>query len=148
MATTKPRITVTLDQRTYNVLKSISDCGGQTMSGFVSDLLDAAMPTLERMAVTFQAIKEQRGQFLASVDRAQVAVEPVVMAAVGQYDLFVGAVGAIEDAAAEMPIGRTAAAVSNPRPVTRGSTPLKRKKSAASTTTTKARSAKASGRKS
>ena len=75
MATSKPRITITLNQRTYDVIKSIGDLGNGTMSGFVSEMLDSALPTLERMAVTFQAIQKaqtaERGKFLASMDRAQ-----------------------------------------------------------------------------
>jgi hypothetical protein len=163
MATNKPRITVTLGEPTYAVLKSIADLGNGTMSGFVSEMLESALPTLERMAATFQAIKNaqttERGKFLASMDRAQAALEPAVMEAVGQFDLFLGkietAVGALPnsaersaDASAErqQPHRVTASGdFSDPRPVTRGSTPLKRKKSAASTTTAKARSGKASG---
>lgn len=96
MATAKPRITVTLDQHTYDVLKVITDCGGQPMSAFVSEMLDSARPTLERMAATFQKIKQaqdaERSRFLESVDEAQAALEPVVMHTLGQFDLFLGAV--------------------------------------------------------
>ena len=96
MATAKPRITVTLDQHTYDVLKVISECGGQPMSAFVSEMLDSARPTLERMAATFQKIKQaqdaERSRFLESVDEAQAALEPVVMHTLGQFDLFLGAV--------------------------------------------------------
>lgn len=153
MATTKPRITITLDQRTYNVLKAISDCGDKTMSGFVSEMLDAAMPTLERMAVTFQAIKTaqavEKDKFIASLDRAQAALEPAVMQAVGQFDLFLGA---IEDAAE----GRGAPACGefpslpsarpDPRLVTRGSTPLPGALSAVALKAVKPSSRKASSR--
>lgn len=151
MATTKPRITITLNQRTYEVLKAISDLGGNPMSAFVAEMLDSALPTLERMAATFQAIKgaqeTERGKFLASLDRAQAALEPAVMEAVGQFDLFLATV---ETAVADggHPAGEAPTAAANPRPVTRGSTPLKRKKSAASTATTKASTRAASGRKS
>ena len=92
MATTKPRITITLNQRTYEVIKAIGELGGQPMSAFVSEMLDSALPTLERMAATFQAVKTaqtaERGKFLSSLDRAQAALEPAVMEAVGQFDLF------------------------------------------------------------
>jgi hypothetical protein len=155
MATKKPRITITLDQRTYNVLKVISDCGDKTMSGFVSEMLDAAMPTLERMAVTFQAIKTaqaaEQSKFITSLDRAQAALEPAVMQAVGQFDMFLSSVdAAVAGRGAPAPAGRglPADAAENPRPVTRGSTPLSRKKSAASEPAAKARARAASGRKS
>ena len=152
MATTKPRITITLDPKTYNVLKVISDCGDKTMSGFVAELLDAAMPTLERMAVTFQAIKNaqeaERQKFLSSIDRAQAALEPAVMQAVGQFDLFLSALDDAATGRGAPARGEALPAAANPRPVTRGSTPLLRKKTAASKPALKASSRAASGKKS
>lgn len=94
MATTKPRITITLNDKSYAVLKAISDCSGQPMSTFVAEMLDSARPTLERMAATFQTIKRaqdaERSRFLEKVDEAQAAIEPVVMQTLGQFDLFLG----------------------------------------------------------
>jgi uncharacterized protein (DUF1778 family) len=150
MATNKPRITITLNQRTYAVVKAISDLGGKPMSAFVAEMLDSALPTLERMAATFQVIKgaqeTERGKFLASLDRAQSSLEPAVMEAVGQFDLFLATVEtAVSDGG--HPGGEAPAEIANPRPVTRGSTPLIRKKLAASTATTKASTRAASGRK-
>lgn len=102
MPTKKPRILITLEQRSYDVLKSISETSGRPMSSFVSELLEGAMPTLERMAVTFQKIKQaqdsERATFLAAVDDAQSVIEPVVMEAIGQFDLFMGRVDAAADA--------------------------------------------------
>ena len=151
MATTKPRITITLNDKSYAVLKAISECSGQPMSTFVTEMLDSARPTLERMAATFQAIKgaqdTERGRFLASLDRAQAALEPAVMEAVGQFDLFLATVeSAVTDGG--HPEGEAPAATANPRPVTRGSTPLLRKKPAASKPALKASSRAASGKKS
>lgn len=154
MSVTKTRITISLNERTYAVVRAISVLGGTPMSAFVSEMLDSALPTLERMAATFQAIKNaqtaERGKFLASIDRAQAALEPAVMEAVGQFDLFLGKIEAAVDVQTDATPGAPGERrpQANPRPVTRGSTPLKRKKSAASTATTKARSTKASGRKS
>lgn len=92
MATTKPRITITLTQRQYEVLKSISDTSGQPMSTFVTELLELTMPTVERMAVSFQKIKAaqdvQKRRILDQLDEAQSAIEPVVQDVVGQFDLF------------------------------------------------------------
>ena len=156
MATKKPRITITLNPNTYGVLKVISDCGDKTMSGFVSEMLDAAIPTLERMAATFQAIKNaqdaERQKFLSSIDRAQAALEPAVIQAVGQFDLFLGrieeAAAAVETDGARATPASPPLAASNPRPVTRGSTPLNPKPHAAPKTTRKASSKAGSGRKS
>ena len=150
MATTKPRITITLNEQTYAVLKAIADLGNGTMSGFVAEMLDSALPTLERIAATFQAIKKaqtaERSKFLASMDRAQAKLEPAVMEAVGQFDFFLANVESAV-AAVGQPEGAAPAASANPRPVTRGSTPLKRKISAASTNAIKPRAGKGLGRK-
>lgn len=96
MATTKPRITVTLTPRQHEVLKVISDCGGQPMSTFISEMLELSLPTLERMASAFQKIKAaqdiQRKKIVAELDEAQAAIEPIVQATVGQFDLFMAKV--------------------------------------------------------
>lgn len=116
MATTKPRITVTLTQRQHDVLRVISDCGGQPMSAFISDMLEQALPVLERMAESFRKIKaaqdEQKKRIADELDQAQAEVEPVLEQVLGQFDLFMakveqaagaGAVDARQRAAAAAP---------------------------------------------
>ena len=92
MATNRPRITVTLTDRQHEVLRTISECGGQSMSAFISDILDEALPTLERMAETLRRIKtardEQKQRIADELDRAQAAAEPLVSQVLGQFDLF------------------------------------------------------------
>lgn len=92
MATTKPRITVTLTQHQHDVLRVISDCGGQPMSAFISDMLEQALPVLERMAESFRKIKaaqdEQKKRIVEELDQAQAEVEPVLEQVLGQFDLF------------------------------------------------------------
>ena len=130
MATTKPRITVTLTQRQHDVLRVISDCGGQPMSAFISDMLEQALPVLERMAESFRKIKaaqdEQKKRIVEELDQAQAEVEPVLEQVLGQFDLFLtkieqasgaGAVGARERASAPAP-GASSTPVTN-----RGVTP-------------------------
>lgn len=135
MATTKPRITITLNDKSYAVLKAISDCSGQPMSTFVTEMLDSARPTLERMAATFQKIKRaqdaERARFLESVDEAQAAIEPVVMQTLGQFDLFLGAIDRAADVVgvggaceAGAPTPATSAALRSP-PTNRGDTPVR-----------------------
>jgi len=134
MATIKPRITITLSNRGYEVLKSISDCSGRPMSSFVSEMLDSASPTLERMAATFQKIKQaqdsERARFLESIDDAQSAIEPVVMKTLGQFDLFLGQIEAAVDTSTERevraPGGVASAALTTP--TNRGVTPTATKR--------------------
>lgn len=107
MATTKPRITITLTQRQHDVLRAISDCGGSSMSAFVGELLEQSLPVLERMAESFRKIKlaqdEQKKRIIADLDQAQAEVEPVLDQVLGQFDLFMAkvekAAGAAETSA-------------------------------------------------
>jgi predicted DNA-binding protein len=97
MATTKPRITITLEPRVYELLRSISENSHQPMSAFVGELLSESIPVLERMAVTFQQIvqvKDQQLQQIASAaDDAQRSLEPVLQQVLGQYDIFMADAG-------------------------------------------------------
>lgn len=92
MATTKPRITVSLSQRQYDVLRIISECGGKPMSAFITEILEESLPVLERMAEYFRKIKvaqdEQKKRIAAELEQAQSAVEPVLDQVMGQFDLF------------------------------------------------------------
>ena len=94
MATTKPRITITLSDRQHQLLRSISESSGQSMSAFVGDLLETSEPVLERLASTFQALKArtniERAKIIQTLDDAQTAFEPLAMAAVDQLDMFLG----------------------------------------------------------
>lgn len=96
MATNRPRITVTLTDRQYEVLKSISDSTGDSMSSFLSELVELSLPTFERMAVTFAKIKEaqlaNRDRLVTAIDEAQRQIEPLALAVAGQFDLFLGEV--------------------------------------------------------
>lgn len=132
MATTKPRITVTLTHRQHEVLKTISDCGGQSMSTFISDMLELSLPTLERMAATFQKIKraqdQQRETIRDALDDAQAALEPIALHAVGQFDLFMAKLEQASGVDATDARERVGAATpdAHPAPATnRGATPRK-----------------------
>lgn len=125
MATANPRITITLTSRQHDLLRAISDCSNQPMSRFISDMIEAASPTLERMAATFKAVQkvqhEERDKFIKAMDAAQADLEPAVLDVVGQYDMFLGK---MEAAASAVGAERTAAGGVASGPVTnRGATP-------------------------
>lgn len=70
MPTSKPRITVTLTEDQHAILRRISDAGGRSMSGVISEFMVVAQPTLERMADAFQQLKQDRDadhQFVADM---------------------------------------------------------------------------------
>lgn len=134
MATTKPRITVTLTESQHRILKALSGYTGQSMSAYVSEMLAVSEPTLERMAATFQRIKQasdlRKQEIVAQLADAQAVFEPLAMAAVEQSDLFLSrfeqaATGAPPAAPARSADGRTerTGAAKSP-PTNRGVTPL------------------------
>lgn len=92
MATNKPRITITLTKRQHEVITAISDASGQSMSSILGEIVEVTMPTFERMAATLQKIKSVRqleqSRLADAMENAQAALEPIAMAAVGQFDLF------------------------------------------------------------
>lgn len=96
MATQKPRITITITPRQHEVLRSISESSGQPMSAFLSEMLEVSMPTLERMATTFQKLKQaqsvERDRYLQSMEDTQTVLEEIAQQAMGQLDLFMAAV--------------------------------------------------------
>lgn len=157
MATTKPRITVTLTQRQHDVLRVISECGGSSMSAFISEILEQSLPVLERMAESFRKIKaaqdEQKKRIIADLDHAQAEVEPVLEQVLGQFDLFMSRVErAAGAAAADSARGAGAAAAdAAPTPVTnRGVTPsqVKGRKSAPGKASSRSSSPRSSSKKS
>lgn len=134
MATTKPRITVTLTHRQHEVLQTIAACGGSTMSGMLGEFIESAMPTFERMAATFQQVHnanlKERARILEALSDAQEALEPVALAAAGQFDLFLGraenAVG-ITARGAGTDTGKVMLAELPSPPTNRGVTPIRTK---------------------
>lgn len=51
MSTTKPRITITLDDKMHALLQQMSAQRGKSMSAIVTELLEGSAPSLERAAV-------------------------------------------------------------------------------------------------
>ena len=100
--TKKPRITVTLTEHQHRLLTAISESSGQSMSGIVGELLEVSVPTFERMAITFQKLRQatdfDRQRMVDAMTSAQDALEPIARSAVDQWDLFLGKVeGAVRD---------------------------------------------------
>lgn len=94
MATTKPRITITLTEHQHDVLKSISAASGSSMSSLAGELIEVSLPTLERMANTFQKLRNahtiERAKMVEAMEESLSVLEPIAAAAVDQFDLFLG----------------------------------------------------------
>lgn len=56
MATKKKRITISLNDETYNALKRMSIANKEPMSSIVSSYLESITPVFEELADTFEAI--------------------------------------------------------------------------------------------
>lgn len=129
------RITVSLPAGVAGVLASISALSGKSQSAVVVELLEVAMPTLERMARAFQVLSHatslERERMRRTLDESQASVESAVLEA---EELFGGFLGQIEAAAgpSACPAGEVAAGGGDPagrplppRPVITGVTPEK-----------------------
>lgn len=94
MGTKKPRITITLTKRQHELLKAITEVSGHSMSSMVSELIEGSEPVLERMAVTFQKLKQasdaQKSHIAKTLEDAQTAFEPLVASGIDQLDMFFG----------------------------------------------------------
>lgn len=123
MATTKPRINVTLEQHRYDMFKRVAALQGVSMSALVAELLETVAEPMERVCVVLEAAAKAPGDLKAglraAVDRAEATLIPNAVQALDQFDLFLGECGVAIDASSK-------AAATDPRPVTRGSTPLRK----------------------
>ena len=133
MATSKPRITITLEPRVYEVVARLSRANGESMSSIVTGFLEVAVPPMERMVVLMEqalaAPEEARAGLAASLAEAEKRILPDLVHAIGQADMFV--VEATKDvkraaprSGAERPRGAPGA-LPTPVAVTRGSGPRK-----------------------
>lgn len=136
MATTKPRVNVTLEQHRYDLLKRLAGLQGVSMSYLIADLLDTVSEPLERVCVVLEAASKApqsvKDGLLSAVSKAESVLLPQAQAWLDQSDLFLadvvkvagsGGGGGSEGGAAALADSDHA---SDPRPVTRGSTPLPR----------------------
>lgn len=129
MATTNPRITITISPNQHRILKAMSEFSGKSMSSVVAEFLDEVEPVLERMALSFRRIKEasdmQRQRIKSSLDDVQSTLEPMLAEIQGQTDLFFGqierAAGVPGEEAHAVPPGTRRRAKSPP--TNRGVTP-------------------------
>jgi hypothetical protein len=132
MPTAKPRIQVTLTEHQYEVIRALTSASGQSMSAFLSEIVELSMPTFERMAATFQKLKDvqrfEAEKLAKGLHEANAALEPVAERAVREFSKFLDTV----EAAAEPPsrssarkagsvaASREGGTAKSPRPVTRG----------------------------
>lgn len=115
MPTKKPRLTITLDPVTHELLKELAEVNEQSLSSVISELLDTMIPTVQRVVEAgrhFQLLSEDmKAQIRRNFDAAESLVLPEVAAMESDFIALLNSVG------------EAAAAEADPRPVTRGSRP-------------------------
>lgn len=137
MPTAKPRITITLEKHSHEVLSRLSAASGDSMSQIVASFVDLALPSLERVVVVLEqaraAPEKVRAGLVAAVERAERDMLPAMVEALDQSDLFLSdltkatakgrGAPAAQRAARPDPLRvalEAAVASSTPVPVTRG----------------------------
>lgn len=95
LSTKKPRITITLEPRAYEIITRLSAAGGSSMSEIVSGFIEVALGPMERMVVLMEqandAPEEARVAVAAAVAQAERELLPGMTAMVAQNDMFLGA---------------------------------------------------------
>lgn len=137
MATTKPRITISLNPHVYATIKRMSELGGQPMASIISEMLDSVheplMRTVALLDAAAQAPQQVKDGLRGSFEAVERDLYGVVGYSIGQVDWLINEMGkggaqaegrAIARGSASAPAGakkRVKAKGSTPVPVTRGS---------------------------
>lgn len=126
MPTAKPRITITLSEHQHHVLYKLSELQGESMSAIVVDLLDTALPVLERVGSVLQAAKDApasaKERLRESLDIAEAGMLPIASGLINQLDLLseVAGGGASGTAAPPPATSKPAAKKAKPPSTNRG----------------------------
>lgn len=147
MATTKPRITITLAQEQYDVLARLAKLQKAPMAAIVSDLVGEVTPILERVAdsleIAMKASDSVRANLRRSAEEAEEELRPIAAQVLNQFDLFSAEMKRLvepEGGTAGPALAGVGAAVGDPapdeaggagpRPVITGATGSQRKRAA------------------
>ena len=93
MPTSKPRITITLTDQQHALLQAMAGYQGGSMSSIVVDLLETALPVMERIVLVMKAASAAPQEMLdglkESMERAEAQVLDQMQGHMGQLDIFV-----------------------------------------------------------
>jgi hypothetical protein len=139
MATTNPRITVTLRPEVHAVLRRLSGLAETSQSAIVGDLLASSLHVFERMAEALEAAHRLKSEGMRAPDAIRESLERAQHKLEGQLDLALGQMdeavrpllqeaekvnrraGAASGAARRSAAAKARPAAPTPVPVTRGS---------------------------
>lgn len=127
MSTTKPRITITLEPKQYEVISRLAALQKGSMSRIVSELLAEVTPMLEKvcdtMAIAVKANDDMKARIFKSCEEAEQDMRPLVEAVTNQLDMFAGGVrAAVGAGAGAADTGNDGSDGESPRPVITGAT--------------------------
>jgi uncharacterized protein (DUF1778 family) len=121
MPTTKPRITITLTEEQHVLLHTLAGYQGESMSAIVVDLIQTAVPVMERIAIVMKAASTAPQEMLdgmkQSMERAEAQLISQMQGHIDQLDA--------------MTKNTAGAAVGMARPAARATPALPRRTSAA-----------------
>lgn len=90
MATSNPRITVTLTPAVHAVLRELSELGGQSQSSIVGELLESSLPVFERVVLALRAAStiqaSAKAEIASGLERAQAKLETQMGLLLGEMD--------------------------------------------------------------
>ncbi|GAA1316134.1 hypothetical protein GCM10009634_86940 [Saccharothrix xinjiangensis] len=92
MATSKPRLTITLEPSHHAVVSELAALRGVSKSTVVTEMLGASIPALERVTKLLRALESAKSggyidEFTANLEEAERTLAPMVLAALEQMDL-------------------------------------------------------------
>lgn len=125
MATTKPRITITLSEEQHALLHKLADVQKVSMSSIVVELLDTAIPVLERLTsileTAAQAPQTVLDELRKSLQVAEGDMNDAQSQVFGQLDLLEAvAAGAVRSAAPAVTASSKALKTARPPSTNRG----------------------------
>lgn len=83
MATDKPRVNVTLEPSTYELLRRAAAAQHTSMSKVVAELVESVAPMFERLVSIADALEQAPEEIRATLRGASEAAEPAIMQQLG-----------------------------------------------------------------
>lgn len=82
MATTKPRVTVTLEPEVHELYRDLAEIQGCSMSSLIAGLLEVSLPVQRKVLEAFRAVtavqSEGRAEMLDRLDKAHLEATEVI----------------------------------------------------------------------
>lgn len=139
MATTKPRLALTLEPEQYQILQRLAAVQGGSMARIVSEMLSEMLPMLTKVTEAMEAAQKAHEGMKASIrtaaEQAERDMQPLVATAIAQFDHFARQMDRLVESGGGTPVDhaglgrpsgvargrrKPAGAPADPRPVTRG----------------------------